>query len=225
MKRKNEPEVVYEDNHVIVVVKPFNMPTQSDESRDPDLLTVVKEYLKVRDEKPGNVYLGMVHRLDRPVGGIVVFAKTSKAASRLSSQLRDKEMGKTYMACVVGAPENESGELVHYLVKDKDKNRVKASKTPREGAKKAELFYETISYGKKMSLLKVTPFTGRPHQIRAQLSAMGHPIVGDLKYGAPTPLPGKNILLFACAITFTHPVKNEEMSFEIPLPKDWPMKG
>ncbi len=218
-------DVVYEDNHVILVIKPFNMPTQSDSSSDPDLLTAVKEFIKVRDEKPGNVYLGMVHRLDRPVGGLVLFAKTSKAASRLSAQLRDREMGKTYMACVVGAPENESGELVHYLVKDKDKNKVKAFKAPREGAKKAELSYETLRSGKGMSLLKVTPLTGRSHQIRAQLAAIGHPIAGDVKYGAPAPLPGKNILLYACAITFTHPVKNEEMSFEIEAPKDWGMRG
>ena len=125
---------------------------------------------------------------------------------------------------MLGTPQNDSADLVHYLIKDKDKNRVKASNTPREGAKKAELRYETLRSGKGMSLLKITPLTGRSHQIRAQLAAIGHPIAGDVKYGARSPLPGKNILLYAVGITFTHPVKNEEMSFDIPLPTDWPLK-
>lgn len=224
MRKKPVFDVVYEDNHVILVIKPFNMPTQSDESNDPDLLSAVKEYIKIEHAKPGNVFLGMVHRLDRPVGGLVLFAKTSKAASRLSAQLRDREIGKEYMACVIGTPQNECADLVHYLIKDKDKNRVTASKTPREGAKKGELRYETLRSAKGMSLLKVTPLTGRSHQIRAQLAAIGHPIAGDLKYGAREPLPGKNILLYAVGITFTHPVKNEEMSFDTPLPTDWPLK-
>ena len=224
MRNKPEFEVICEDNHVILVIKPFNMPTQPDESNDPDLLSAVKDYLKAKYEKPGNVFLGMVHRLDRPVGGLILFARTSKAASRLSAQLRDREIGKEYMACVIGTPQNASADLVHYLVKDKNKNRVTASKTPREGAKKAELRYETLRSAKGMSLLKITPLTGRSHQIRAQLAAIGHPIVGDLKYGAPAPLPGKKILLYAVGITFTHPVKNEEMSFDTPLPKDWPLR-
>lgn len=223
-RKKPVFDIVYEDNHVILVIKPFNMPTQSDVSNDPDLLSAVKDYLKAEHEKPGNVFLGMVHRLDRPVGGLVLFAKTSKAAARLSAQLRDREIGKEYMACVLGTPQNDSADLVHYLIKDKDKNKVKASKTPREGAKKAELRYETLRSGKGLSLLKVTPLTGRSHQIRAQLAAIGHPIAGDLKYGAKSPLPGKNILLYAVGITFTHPVKNEEMSFDAPLPKDWPLR-
>jgi 23S rRNA pseudouridine1911/1915/1917 synthase len=223
MRNKPVFDIVYEDNHIILVIKPFNMPTQSDESNDPDLLSAVKEYIKTEYAKPGNVYLGMVHRLDRPVGGLVLFAKTSKAAGRLSAQLRDREIGKEYMACVLGTPQNECADLVHYLIKDNEKNKVTASKTPRDGAKKAELRYETLRSGKGMSLLKVVPLTGRSHQIRAQLAAIGHPIAGDLKYGAREPLPGKNILLYAVGITFTHPVKNEEMSFDAPLPKDWPL--
>ncbi|MBI4666733.1 MAG: RluA family pseudouridine synthase [Nitrospinae bacterium] len=215
-------EVVYEDNHIIVVLKPFNMPTQSDASNDPDLLTVVKEHLKTTYNKPGAVYLGLVHRLDRPVGGLVVFAKTSKAASRLSDQLRKKEVRKEYLAMVEGTPDKERDRLTHYIAKDREKNRVRAYKHPHGDAKEAVLDYELAWTDGKVSVLKVNPITGRPHQIRSQLSAIGHPIVGDLKYGASSPTPNKNIMLFARGITFNHPVKKEDVTFSAKPPKGWP---
>lgn len=217
------PEIVYEDNHVILVIKPFNIPTQSDITGDPDLLTMVKDYLKRKYDKPGNVYLGMVHRLDRPVGGLVLFAKTSKAASRLSEQFRRNSIKKEYVAVVLGTPREKQTTLVHYLLKDKDKNKTRAYKNEQPGAKRAELSYHVTRMKGKFSLLRIQPKTGRPHQIRTQLSAVGHPIIGDVKYGAPEPLLDKNIFLYAVSLEFEHPVKKETMYFEIDQPGDWPL--
>ncbi|MBI5814778.1 MAG: RluA family pseudouridine synthase [Nitrospinae bacterium] len=214
-------EVVYEDNHLILVIKPFNIPTQSDKSGDPDLLTMVKKRLKEKYSKPGEVFLGMVHRLDRPVGGLCLFAKTSKAASRLSEQLRERKIRKEYVAVVIGTPREKRGSLTHYLAKDREKNRVSAYKNPKPDAKKAELEYEVTKSQGGLCQLLVKPRTGRSHQIRAQLAAIGHPIVGDLKYGAKEPTQGKNILLYATRLEFIHPVTKEEMEFEIEPPKGW----
>ncbi len=212
---------LHEDNHVIVVEKPFNLPTQEDESRDPDLLTLVRAYLKKKYEKPGNVYLGLVHRLDRPAGGLLVLAKTSKAASRLSSQFRERNVFKIYSVMVSGFPNPPSKTLVNYLEKDRIKNRVTAYAGPRGNAKKAVLNYEVVETGEKFSLMNVTPETGRPHQIRVQLAKAGHPIVGDLKYGAPEALTEGNIMLFADGLGFAHPVTKEKMEFNLPLPQNW----
>ena len=211
-------KVIHEDNHIIVVIKPPNIPTQADSSGDPDLASVIKAYLKEKYNKPGNVFLGMVHRLDRPVRGVMVFAKTSKAASRLSDQFRRGIVEKEYYATVEGLVEGDSQTVVHYLLKDRDKNRTKAFAKKRADAKKASLTYETIESDGKTTLLSVTPHTGRPHQIRAQLSAVGHPIVGDIKYGSKKPLADKSIMLSAVKLSFIHPVTKEVLTFEAMAP-------
>ena len=207
-------KVLHEDNHIIVVIKPVNIPTQADSSGDHDLASEIKTYLKNKYDKPGNVFLGMVHRLDRPVGGVMVFAKTSKAASRLSDQFRRGVVKKEYAATVEGLVEDDHKTLVHYLIKDKDKNRTRAFVNKRDDAKKATLTYETIETDGKTTLLSVTPHTGRPHQIRVQLSAIGHPIVGDIKYKASEPLADKSIMLWATRLKFTHPVTKEFLTFK-----------
>ncbi len=214
-------KVLYEDNHLIAVCKPNGLATQSDRAGGPSLLDQTKNWLKTEHNKPGNVFLGLVHRLDQPVSGVVLFAKTSKAASRLSKQFRERTTHKIYRAIVTGAPRQVSGELVHYLRKE---NSLKATVFPRPtpDAKKAELFYivtETFAHG---SLLEVTLKTGRFHQIRAQLAFIDHPILGDVKYGAPHPLPGQQIALYAWKLVVQHPVSKEEISFESPPPPGWP---
>ena len=209
----DSPKVIHEDNHIIVVIKPPNIPTQADSSGDLDLASVIKTYLKEKYNKPGNVFLGMVHRLDRPVCGVMVFAKTSKAASRLSDQFRRGTVKKEYAATVEGVLDDGPKTLVHYLVKDREKNRTKAFTKERADAKKASLTYSTVESDGKATLLSVTPHTGRPHQIRAQLAAIGHPILGDIKYGAKKPLKDKSIMLFAVKLSFTHPVTKELLTF------------
>lgn len=214
-------KVLYEDNHLIAVCKPNGLATQSDRAGGPSLLDQTKNWLKTEHNKPGNVFLGLVHRLDQPVSGVVLFAKTSKAASRLSKQFRERTTRKIYRAIVKGAPRQASGELVHYLRKE---NSLKATVFPRPtaDAKKAELSYlvtKTFAHG---SLLEVTLKTGRFHQIRAQLAFIGHPILGDVKYGAPHPLPGQQIALYAWKLVVQHPISKEEISFESPPPPGWP---
>ena len=174
-------KVIYEDNHIIVVEKIPNVPSQSDKTGDIDMLTMVKQYIKEKYNKPGNVYLGLVHRLDRPVGGIMIFAKTSKAASRLSDQVREKVFKKKYLAVVDGKIENKSGTLEDYLYKDERNNISKVVNKDKKNAKLAKLDYDVIKYDevKKLSLVKVNLHTGRHHQIRVQLSNFGHSIFGD----------------------------------------------
>ena len=210
----NNLKVIYEDNHIIVVEKPPNIPSQSDKTEDIDMLTIVKNYIKEKYNKPGNVYLGLVHRLDRPVGGIMIFAKTSKAASRLSDQIRNKIFQKTYLAVVDGLPKSKSGTLEDYLYKDERNNISKVVNKSKKNAKLAILDYEVITYNKvkDLSLLKIYLHTGRHHQIRVQLSNFGHSIYGDQKYG--TRGKNKQIALWAYKLTIEHPISKEKMTFE-----------
>lgn len=213
--------ILYEDNHLLVVEKPVNIPVQEDESGDKDLLTMLKEYLKERYQKPGNVYLGLVHRLDRPVGGVLVFAKTSKAASRLSDVLRKREMERTYIAVVRGRLE-VSGKLEHYLWKDGKKNKVHTVEATYPGAKKAVLDYSTRESKEGLSLLSITLHTGRSHQIRVQLAASDAPLYGDQKYGQHVNKPGQQIALWAHTLKFPHPTTKEWMHFRSNPPGEHP---
>ncbi|MBQ3158228.1 MAG: RluA family pseudouridine synthase [Clostridia bacterium] len=205
-------EILYEDNHVIVVLKPQNVPSQEDASKDKDLLTMVKEYIKEKYNKPGNVYVGLVHRLDRPTGGIMVFAKTSKAAARLSEQFKNGEAEKTYFAVVKGNLKLTQTKLVNYLLKDETNNKVRVVPMSTAGAKRAELDYTLLESREGLHLLKVKLATGRGHQIRVQLSTIGNPIVGDQKYGGEN-MEKVNLNLFAVELKFYHPTTKDKMVF------------
>ena len=205
-------KVLYEDNHIIVVIKPYNIPSQSDKTNDIDMLSLVKEYIKEKYQKPGNVYVGLVHRLDRPVGGIMVFTKTSKAASRLSESIRNKSFSKTYLAVVNGKFEKQNGILENYLWKDEALNMSKVVSKDKKGAKLARLTYEVLAEKNDLSLVKINLETGRHHQIRVQFSNAGHSLYGDQKYGKDS--MGKQIALWAYRLEFKHPVKDEIMKFE-----------
>lgn len=209
-------DIVYEDNHLLVVIKPINVPVQEDESKDKDLLTILKMYLKEKYRKNGNVYLGLVHRLDRPVGGIMVFAKTSKAASRLSNQVRNHDLKKEYHAVLLGNI-NGKGNFIDKLLKDKQNNKVSVN---QEG-KEARLSYEKISSKDNLSLVKVNLETGRSHQIRVQFSHHGYPLYGDQKYNKNS-RPGEQIALWATKLTFKHPITKEEISFTCDYPNKYP---
>lgn len=207
-------KVLYEDNHIIVVEKEPNIPSQADKTGDIDMLSLVKQYVKEKYNKPGEVYIGLVHRLDRPVGGIMVFARTSKAASRLSEQIRNKTFKKKYLAVVDGKFENKKGSLEDYLYKDERNNISKVVNKGKKNAKFAKLDYDVIKYDevKNLSLVKVNLHTGRHHQIRVQLSNFGHSIFGDQKYG--TRGQGKQIALWAYELTINHPITKEEITFK-----------
>ena len=208
--------IIYEDNHLLVVEKPINIPTQEDNTKDKDLLTILKEYIKEKYNKPGNVYLGLVHRLDRPVGGIMVFARTSKAAARLSEQVRNKTFKKTYNAVVIGNI-NKEGKLKDYLLKDEKKNIVKVDKNGKE----AILNFKKLDFKNNMSLVEINLETGRSHQIRVQMSHYGYPLFGDQKYNKTSKV-GEQIALFAKKIEFIHPATNELLTFELDLPNRYP---
>ena len=212
----NKLNIVYEDNHLLVVEKPINIPTQEDNTKDKDLLTILKEYIKEKYNKPGNVYLGLVHRLDRPVGGIMVFARTSKAAARLSEQVRNKTFKKTYNAVVIGNI-NKEGKLKDYLLKDEKKNIVKVDKNGKE----AILNFKKLDFKNNMSLVEINLETGRSHQIRVQMSHYGYPLFGDQKYNKTSKV-GEQIALFAKKIEFIHPTTNELLTFELDLPNRYP---
>ena len=199
-------KILYEDNHIIVVVKDYNIPVQEDSSKDLDLINMIKKYLKEKYNKPGNVYLGLVHRLDRPVGGVMVFAKTSKAASRLSNEIREKKVEKKYVALVHGKLK-EHEILKDYLLKDEKTNTSRIDKNGKESI----LEYDLIKYKDNMSLIDINLITGRHHQIRVQLSSRGYPIYGDQKYGVDK--EGIQIHLWAYKLKFKHPVKDEIMEF------------
>lgn len=214
--------ILYEDNHLLVVEKPRNILVQGDDTKDLDLLTMLKNDLKVRYNKPGNVYLGLVHRLDRPVGGALVFAKTSKAASRLANMLREKKLEREYLAIVRGIPYEKKGTLEHYLLKDEKKNQVFVVAKETKRAKFAKLDYEVLRSAEGLSLLKVRLHTGRPHQIRVQLSTMGYPLYGDQKYGQSVNKVGQQIALWSYSLKFIHPVKKEFVEFICQPPKEYP---
>ena len=207
--------VIYEDNHIIVVEKPVNVPSQGDKTGDTDMLTLVKEYIKEKYNKPGEVYLGLVHRLDRPVGGVMVFAKTSKAASRLSEQVRIKEFKKKYLVIVDGKIEKKKDILEDYLLKNERLNMSKVVPEGTKNSKLAKLEYEVLKFDEKLNLsvLKIDLHTGRHHQIRVQLASRGHSIYGDQKYG--TRGRGKQICLWAYQLTINHPITKEQMTFEV----------
>ena len=207
-------KVLYEDNHIIVVVKPVNIPSQGDKTGDIDMLTIIKDYIKEKYNKPGDVYLGLVHRLDRPTGGVMVFARTSKAASRLSEEIRDNKMHKKYLAIVDGKMEESEGTFRDFLLKNEKTNTSKVVKEGTKNAKEAILDYKVIKYNEEinMSVVEVDLHTGRHHQIRVQFASRGHSLSGDGKYG--TRGRGKGLALWAYSLTFTHPTKKEEMTFE-----------
>ena len=207
--------IIYEDNHLLVVEKPINVPVQADKSGDEDLLTMLKKYLKEKYNKPGDVYLGLVHRLDRPVGGVMVFAKTSKAASRLSKQVQKHEFKKIYMAVIEGKV-SDSGTFKDKLKKDEKTNITRVS----EDGKEAELSYNLIGFVNNLSLVRISLKTGRSHQIRVQFSSRKIPLYGDQKYN-PKAIKDQ-IALFASKLEFKHPITKEIMSFELPLPERYP---
>lgn len=214
-------QILYEDNHLIAVYKPAGVLVQADDTKDSTLLDEVKYYLKTKYHKLGNVFLGVIHRLDRPVQGIILFAKTSKGASRVSEQFRNHTVTKIYHAIVFGKPATKKGDLLHYLRKDENRNKVALSETPLPDFLEARLSYEVVQTKGKYSLLKIKLGTGRPHQIRAQLSAIGCPIVGDVKYGAPGPLPDASLALAATTLSFFTATTEEEQTITIPLPETW----
>lgn len=215
----NDLTVLYEDNQIVVVLKPQNMPTQADSSGDPDLLSAVKEYVRVKYEKPGEAFIGLVHRLDRPTGGVMVFARTSKAAARLCAQIQDGGFTKKYIAVAAGRPKAMQGKLTDYLRKDEATNSVEVVPASVEGAKKAELVYRVLENNAAMSLIDVTLLTGRPHQIRAQLSHIGSPLFGDVKYGDKL-AKGQNLALWAYELRFEHPTNKNAMRFTAFPPLD-----
>lgn len=209
-----EPKIIYEDNHIIVVIKPQNISVQEDESKDEDMLTIIKNFIKVRDNKQGNVFLGLVHRLDRPTGGVMVFAKTSKSASRLSEQLKSKTLKKKYFCVVNGRPQIVEDRLVTYLKKDTKTNTVSIAPKLEEGSKEAILEYSVVETKNKLSLIDVNLITGRSHQIRVQMSKqLNLPIYGDFKYGDKA--HGGNLALWAYELTFVHPTTKENMKFRV----------
>lgn len=204
--------ILFEDNHLLVVEKPINIPVQQDNSKDADLLTLLKEDIKIRYQKPGNVYLGLVHRLDRPVGGVIVFAKTSKAASRLSDVIRRNVLDRTYLAVVQHTPKRKKATLTDYLAKDTKRNISKVVDSSHKQGKKAILDYEVLASRNGFSLLSIKLHTGRSHQIRVQLANAGMPIYGDQKYAKDAPT-GQQIALWAHQLTFPHPTKKDENTY------------
>ena len=218
MEELQKINIIYEDNHLLVVEKPINIPVCEDESHDMDFLTILKKYIKNKYNKPGNVYLGLVHRLDRPVGGIMVFAKTSKSASRLSKQVLEHSFKKVYVAVCDGkVPDN--GEWVDYLVKDSKTNT--SYVTDKDHGKIAKLKFKRLAFNNGFSLVEIYLETGRSHQIRVQFSSRGFPLVGDARYN-PNSDKKTNIALFSKNISFEHPITKEKLFFELDIPKRYP---
>ena len=213
-------EVVYEDNHIIIVNKRPGEIVQGDKTGDEPLVETVRQYIKEKYAKPGNVFCGLVHRLDRPVWGLVVFAKTSKALSRLNEMFRDGKVKKTYRAIVRNMPKEPEARLVHYIKSIEKNNKSYAYNTPKDGAKEAALSYRLIGSSERYHLLEINLETGRKHQIRVQLASVGCPIRGDLKYGDNRSNPDGSISLQAHKIEFEHPVSHQQINITAPLPDD-----
>ena len=213
-------QVIYEDNHLLVVNKPAGMLVQGDSTKDLPISEHAKEYLRLKYNKPGNVFAGVIHRLDRPVSGVLVIARTSKSLERMNKLFRDRKVQKTYWAIVKRKPKEERGKLVNWLVKDQVKNKVSCFDEEKEGAQKAELNYRILGRLNDHYLLEVIPITGRSHQIRVQLASIGCPIRGDLKYGFKKPNEDGSINLHARKLHFQHPVKKEPVTFTAPLPEN-----
>lgn len=214
-------QIIYEDNHLIAINKRSGQLVQPDDDfTESSLEDEVKEYIRVKYKKPGEAFLGVIHRLDRPVSGICVFARTSKALERMNKLFANREISKEYVALVHGRPDKFENTLVNWLIKDTSKNITRAYNNDKRGGARAELSYKLIRQANTYSLLQVKPVTGRPHQIRVQLSKMGHPIVGDLKYGSDEANPDRSICLHAKSLSFIHPVKKEPLKIEAPLHGD-----
>lgn len=218
-------EIIYEDNHLIAVNKRSSDLAQGDRSGDESLDTQVKKYIASKYNKPGEVFLGIVHRLDRPVSGVLLYARTSKALERLNEMFRSREVRKVYLAVVKDRPPEDEGTLEHFIKKNEKQNKSYTYDNEVKGSKKASLTYKTISRSDKYYLLEIELHTGRHHQIRAQLSAAGCPIKGDLKYGFPRSNQDGSISLLARSLEFTHPVKKERITITAPLPESdiWPV--
>jgi 23S rRNA pseudouridine1911/1915/1917 synthase len=222
-RRKTEPtalQVLYEDNHLLGVFKPAGVLVQGDRTRDVTLIDMAKEYLKAKYNKPGNVFLGLVHRLDRPVSGVVLYARTSKAASRLTREFAERRVEKTYFAVVHGEAREREGELVSYIERVHRRSRVAAGES--ESAKEAVLSYSVLARKSGLSLIELHPRTGRHHQLRLQLAEIGHPVVGDIKYGAPLVLPDRTVALHAGVLVVKHPTKDEAVRLAAPPPSVHP---
>lgn len=215
-------KVIYEDNHLLVVEKPVNVLSQGDDTNDKDMVNLLKQYVKEKYNKPGNVFIGLVHRLDRPVGGAMVFAKTSKAASRLSDQVRTKTFKKTYKAVIHGTMNKENDTLKDYLYKNKKTNMVSVVKKDHNEAKNAELSYETLGVKDKFSLVEIDLKTGRSHQIRVQFASRKHPLFGDQRYGQNVNKVGQQIALWSYKIEIEHPTTKERMEFVCEPPQENP---
>ncbi|HET9486226.1 MAG TPA: RluA family pseudouridine synthase [Chryseosolibacter sp.] len=211
-------QVIFEDNHLLIVNKASGVLVQGDITGDLPLVELCKQYIAKKYQKPGAVFLGVVHRIDRPVSGIVVLARTSKSLERMNALFRENKTKKTYWAITDERPAAETGNLIHWLSKDETKNKTTAYTRETPGALRSELNYEVIAHRENQWLLSVNPVTGRPHQIRVQLAWMGCPIKGDVKYGFPTPLEDGSIALHARRLEFIHPVKKVQMAVEAPLP-------
>ncbi len=214
--------ILYEDNHLLIVEKPVNMLVQADKTKDEDLLTKLKKYIKEEYNKPGAVFLSLVHRLDRPVGGAIIFAKTSKAASRLSDQLRRRVIEREYLGVVRGIVEENNAKLEDYLLKDTKKNEVSIVKSSNQKAKKAVLTFRKMETNHNLSLLNIKLETGRSHQIRVQLAGTGHPLYGDQKYGSKINKVGEQIALWSHKLSFKHPTKDEIIKIVSYPPKERP---
>ena len=212
--------VIYEDNHIIAVNKSTSEIVQGDKTGDQPLSETIKLYLKEKYNKPGEVFLGVTHRLDRPVSGVVLFAKTSKALTRLNEMFRNQEVKKTYWAIIKEKPEFQEGRLEHYLIRNEKQNKSVAYNTERSDAKKASLTYHLLGQSDTYYLLEIQLETGRHHQIRCQLAKMGCPIKGDLKYGFPRSNPNGGISLHARSVEFIHPVSKEKIHLTAPVPED-----
>lgn len=217
---KTKPEILFEDNHLLIINKKAGELAQGDETGDIPLIDSLKVFIKNRDQKPGNVFLGLVHRLDRPTSGILVFAKTGKALARMNELFKTRDVQKNYWAIVEGKPEKDFGHLEHYLRKNQKNNKVTVFTQPTPEAKLAILEYKVLGNLDNYALLEVNLFTGRSHQIRSQLSFISHPIKGDLKYGAKRSNPDGSISLHARTLKFIHPVKKEELTIIAPPPNE-----